>query len=456
MLSVLKFGGTSVAGDVAIKQLETIVSSKEEKVVVVVSALSGVTNSLTELIALIETEKKIEIKKMLTTLETKHLSLANNLMLPGSLIKQIKDDFEKLKQLATALLVLGEISDRTRDKILAYGEILSSRIVYEHIKNRSRKVVEYLDSRKIIKTDMQYTEAMVLFDKSMKAISEFSTNIEKSDILICGGFIASDLKDHTTTLGRGGSDYTAAIIASLLKAEKIEIWTDVDGVLTCDPRLIKEAKRVKRLSFEEASELAYFGAKVLHPKTIQPAIKQGIPVWVLNSKRPNDSGTEIVRETIKKHALKAIAFRKNITIIRIHSNRMLGAYGFLSKVFSVFEEYQTSVDLVATSEVSVSLTVDENKSLNEIVEKLSNFAKIDLFKNQAIISVVGEGIRHTCGIASRFFKSIESVNIPMISMGASEVNLSILVSELDVEKAVKSIHKEFFSGELDSDIFVDK
>jgi aspartate kinase len=257
----------------------------------------------------------------------------------------------------------------------------------------------------------------------------------------------------TTTIGRGGSDYSAAILGAAVDAEEIQIWTDVDGILTTDPRIVAEAAKVKTISFAEASELAYFGAKVLHPSTLLPAMAKEIPVRVRNSRRPQVEGTAIVRHAPPSRALvKAIAFKRGITVINVASDRMLMAHGFLARLFAVFDKHETPVDMVATSEVSVSMTLDDTRHLDALIADLQSFGEVWVERDQALVCLIGERLKYTPGLASRIFSSIEEVNVSMISHGASAINVSFIVADSDVELAVKLLHREFFS-ELDAETF---
>ena len=268
-----------------------------------------------------------------------------------------------------------------------------------------------------------------------------------------GGFIASTMEGITTTLGRGGSDFTASIVGAGVGAEEIQIWTDVDGMLTADPTILPGGHRVKIISFAEAAELAYFGAKVLHPSTVIPAIERNIPVLILNSRRPDVPGTRIVSEAVLcRNVVKSIACKRRITLVNIHSTRMLMAHGFLRRIFEIFDRLETPVDMVATSEVSVSLTIDNTAQLQKICAELTEFSEVSMEPDQAIVCLVGENIRFTPGVASRVFNALNGINIRMISQGASLLNLSVVVAEKDVRAAVESLHKEFFS-ELDPEVF---
>lgn len=443
-VTISKFGGTSVKDAAAINRLFNIIKSKNGKTIVVVSACSGITDSLLNLIKQLQSGKLTKAIAILDYVFEFHLQLTASLGLQDNTINFIEVQKNELLQLVKALDVLGEISPKSCDMILSIGEILSSRIITDFVISQHQNAI-HVDSRELIKTDNQFTEANVDFKTTNKRIFKVLTPLlKKFDIVICGGFIASDKNFNTTTLGRGGSDYSAAIIASGIKANNLEIWTDVSGIMTSDPRLIKNARVIKELTYDEASELAYFGAKVLHPKTIQPAVMNEIPVSVLNSYLPEHPGTKIVSKSKNSAIIKAIAFRKNIIVINITSNRMLGAYGFLGKVFEVFKKFETSVDIVTTSEVSISLTIEDNKNLKQLLNELKKFADVEVNKNYGIICAVGEGIRDTAGIAARFFKVLRGINILMVSIGASEVNISIVVQDVDLERAVNLLHKEFF------------
>jgi aspartate kinase len=454
-MKVMKFGGTSVKDADSIKRTVEIIAHQDEKIFVVVSAFAGVTNSLVKIVELLQMKKFNEAYQESEILKFRHQTVADDLGVNTDTDDFFKWTFTHLKDVIGAIEILGEITPKSIDLILSKGEILSSKIISEFIVAEGMSAC-LIDSTEIIKTDSNFNEAEVDVATSESNINLIFRNLSKNfNVFICGGFIGSNSDGFTTTLGRGGSDYTAAIIASALNAEKLEIWTDVDGILTTDPRIEPDAKLIKQVSYSEASELAYFGAKVLHPKTIYPAISKQIPVYVLNSFNPDSTGTLITEKTPFANMIKSIAFRRNITVINITSNRMLGAYGFLAKVFEIFKLHETSVDLVSTSEVSISLTIDNTKNIKNIIEDLSEFAKIDLINNQAIISAVGEGIRDTSGIAARFFGVLEGVNVTMITFGASEVNLSIIVNETELDTAVKLLHSEFFKNQNDNSIFLE-
>ena len=448
---VMKFGGTSVKDASAIRNVCEIVKSRYEKAWIVVSAFSGVTNKLVQISDNLQKGEIDNVIKLADDLETIHIKVANELNLVDSQ-EFIHKYIAYLKSIFVAINVIGELTPKSVDLILATGEKLSSKIIAEYFKLNGLNST-HCDSTKVIKTDSNFNSAELDFNETKKQIDAFIESNLNIDYFVCGGYIASDNDGNITTLGRGGSDYTAAVISWAISAESLEIWTDVDGILTCDPRLVPTAKLLTQVSYQEAAELAYFGAKVLHPKTIHPAISKDIPVYVLNSFNPSCSGTLISKEPIVTDLIKSIAFRKNITLINIISNRMLGAFGFLAKVFEIFKNNKTSVDLVSTSEVSISLTIDNTDNLENIISELSSFSIIEKFDNMAIISAIGSGIRATSGIASRFFTTLKGVNISLITFGASEVNLSIVINNNDLESAVKMLHQEFFDNNLNTEIF---
>ncbi|HPI74617.1 MAG TPA: aspartate kinase, partial [bacterium] len=282
--------------------------------------------------------------------------------------------------------------------------------------------------------------------------------VNRAVVPVMQGFVGADADGRTTTLGRGGSDYSATLIGAMLNAAAVEIWTDVDGVLTADPTLVPEAKRIRRMTFQEAAELAYFGAKVLHPASLLPAVGKNIPVSVLNSQRPEADGTlispKLIESDSKECVVKSIAYKEDITVVTVTSTRMLMAYGFLSSIFEIFNRYQTSVDLVTTSEVSVSVTIDQKDRLAEIQRDLSHFSQLEVQSHKAIVCLVGQRMRRTAGMPGLIFSILSDIPIHLISQGASEINISFVVDERDLPVVVRSLHKRFFSGPLDPEIFV--
>jgi aspartate kinase len=303
-------------------------------------------------------------------------------------------------------------------------------------------------------TDATYTRAVPIFDETNERLNlKVKPLLENGRVPVMGGFIGSTRSGVTTTIGRGGSDFSAAIVGAGLNAEAIEIWTDVDGMLTTDPNLCPDAHRIRVISFDEAAELAYFGAKVLHPATVLPAIQKNIPVFVLNSRNPSCEGTKIAaRAPHCKNIFKAIAAKKRITIVNVAAPRMLLAHGFLKTIFEAFDRHRVAVDVVSTSEVSVSLTVDSNEAIPALAADLAKLADVKYEGRKAIVCLVGESLRETPGIAARVFGELSDLKIRMISQGASEINLTFVVEEEDVPGVIRRLHAAFFS-DLDPAVF---
>lgn len=456
---IMKFGGTSVEDARAINVvIETVSRERQRQPVVVLSAIAGATNTLLHSAHLAVAGKLDEATAGLNQLLERHVTILENLVEDRAtvqrLIAEIRGQFNELKNLCQGIAILGELTNRSLDAIACVGERLSSLIVAEAMNARGIPT-SLVDARTVVITDDHFTSATPLFNHiEEKAKSIIQPNIEKNRVVVTQGFIGSTTKGVTTTLGRGGSDYSAAILGSVLHADEIQIWTDVDGVLTADPRIVPSAKKLRILSFREASELAYFGAKVLHPSTILPAVRKNIPVVVLNSKRPNASGSQIVANPPKSNvAVKAIASKKGITVINIQSMRMLMAYGFLESIFSIFSRHKTPVDLVSTSEVAVSITIDTTSRLDQIIADLEEFAEVTVYEQKAIVCIVGELMHSTAGVADRIFRALGDINAMMVSQGASEINMSLVVNEADVNEAVRRLHKEFFEPVPEQELF---
>jgi aspartate kinase len=452
---VMKFGGSSVESQDAVARVTRIVKSYEERrPIVVVSAMGKTTNKLLEAASEAAAGRRDQALTLVDELRGSHLT--HGLALAGAaaaeLDRYIRTHFEWLEELVKGLSVVGELSPRSTDAIASVGERLSSLIVSFAFRAAGLRS-QHVDARRVILTDDRFTQAQPLLEETYALLAENVVPIAESCVAVMGGFIGSTKDGHTTTLGRGGSDFTAAIVGAGVDAEEIQIWTDVDGMLTADPRIIPGGYRVKSLSFDEAAEMAFFGAKVLHPATVLPAVEKNIPVLILNSRRPEVQGTRITSEAAPcRNPVKSISCKRNVTIVNIRSTRMLLAHGFLRRIFEIFDRAATSVDMLSTSEVSVSLTVDNTENLDEIREAVRQFAEFTVEEGQAIICLVGENIRHTPGIAGRAFQVLSKKNIRMISQGASLLNLGFVVADNDVVDAVFALHKEFFS-ELDPEVF---
>ncbi|MBP8975993.1 MAG: lysine-sensitive aspartokinase 3 [Bacteroidetes bacterium] len=451
---VMKFGGTSVEDAKAMNNVISIIQKAQpQQPIVVLSAISGATTTFMKAASMSLDGQLDEAHARLNQLLERHIAIAENLIDDRPTIQQLilsfKRRFEELKNICHGIALLGELTNRSLDAIASIGERLSTLILAEAMEQRGLPV-ELVDARTFMITNDNFTAAMPLFDIVNEKVREiFPPLLQSGKIPLTQGFIGTTSKGITTTLGRGGSDYTASIIGASLGAKEIQIWTDVDGVLTADPRIVPNAQKLDTISFNEASELAYFGAKVLHPSTILPAIEKNIPVIVLNSKHPENTGTRIIAKPPSSNlTVKSIASKKGIIVINIISSRMLMAYGFLEMIFSIFNKYKTPVDLVSTSEVAVSLTIDNSTHLEQIVVELEQAAEVNVFTDKAIVCVIGERIRSISGIARRVFNALGDINVMMISQGASEINMSLVVNEVDVEETVKRLHSEFFEKQI--------
>jgi aspartate kinase len=444
---VLKFGGTSVQNAEMMDMTLAITERRiDEGLVLVASAMSKVTDQLQQIAKLLGDGKEAESEKILAGIETRHLECARSFLSGPNeegCTADLKAVISELRALIKALAMLKEWSKRSNDAILAFGERLSTIILTYRARERGMRV-ELFDSRELVKTDDNFTQAMPMEDLTNRLIST-TLKPRPGSLTIVQGFIASTTGGATTTLGRGGSDYTATIVGAALKADAVEIWTDVNGIMTADPRIVNEARTIPLISYREAAELAYFGAKVIHPATIQPAVNLGIPVWVKNTFKPEAEGTKIIAN-IPANGLKAIACKKGITLINVSSSRMLLAYGFLRKIFETFEKHQTPVDLIATSEVSVSMTIDNASAVGAIARDLSEIGTVGVEAEKSIICLVGQDLWKDTVFLSRVFQSLKSTPVRMISLGSSDINLSLVVPEANTEDSVRRLHDEFFGG----------
>ncbi|MBZ5603593.1 MAG: lysine-sensitive aspartokinase 3, partial [Acidobacteriia bacterium] len=416
---VMKFGGSSVESREAIERVAGIVRDHlAQNPVVVVSAMGKTTNKLLAIASAAVAGQRQRALEQVEALRNFHCRESSDVD------AEIESHFNELGELVRGLAVMGELTPRATDAISAFGERLSSIIVTAHFNRAGLKAV-HLDSRKVILTDRRHTQAAPIFAETNARLTATIPPLVKDRVVVMGGFIASTEDGVTSTLGRGGSDYTAAIVGAGIGAKEIQIWTDVDGMLTADPRILPGGFRVKTCSFAEAAELAYFGSKVLHPATVIPAIEKNIPVRILNSRRPEVEGTLIVAEAPPcANPIRSIACKQNITLVNIVSTRMLMAHGFLRRIFEIFDRFETPVDMLATSEVSVSLTIDSTAALPAIRAELETFAEVSVEDNQAIVCLVGDAIRQSPGVSARVFSALDAINVRMISQGASEINIT--------------------------------
>lgn len=447
--TVMKFGGTSVEDAAAFERVARIVGARHAlRPVVVVSAMSRATDGLVGAARTAAAGDPAGALRGVDELLARHRAVASALLAgpereaAGALIDEARAELEEL------LRVVARHPGTRRalhDEIVAHGERLSSALLAAAFRAGGLPA-RAVDARRCVRTDDEHGRATPRMDeteRSTRAVLE--PVLAAGEIPVLGGFIGSTAEGATTTLGRGGSDYSAALLGAALAAREIQIWTDVSGFLTADPRVVPAARSIGHLHYAEAAELAYFGAKVLHPKTIQPAVEREIPVRICNSREPAAASTLIdARSERSPRGIKAIAHKPGITVVQVSSARMLGAYGFLHALFEVFDRHRVAVDIVATSEVSVSLTVEEAERLPPVVEELRRLGRVEVEDGYAIVCAVGEGLRHTPGVAARAFGTLADINISLVSQGASSINLTFVVREPQVQEVVARLHRSFF------------
>jgi len=451
-LIVIKFGGTSV-GDAqrVAKAIDIVAERREQSPIVVVSALAGVTN---ELVAATEAARASDIDRVnqiIAAVRQRHEDVAMRLVQQKfdffeSFIKQLDKQIDQIHTILRGIALLGEITARARDKVIGLGEKLSS-VLFAYSMMMRALPGEHVDSEEVVITDGRFGEAAPQMEETRAAAQRvLHPLIERRLIPVMGGFIGRTRDGATTTLGRGGSDYSAAVIGAAVGADEIQIWTDVDGMMTADPRLIPGARVIDRISYVEAAELAWFGAKVLHPKTIAPAVTQRIPVRVLNTHNVASPGTLITQEgdTRDSAGPRAVAVKRGITVVHMTSNRMLGAHGFLARLFAIFEELEVSVDLITTSEVSVSVTIDEKHNLQQLIERLKPVADVEVRENQCIVAIVGRNLMRDSMVGAKIFEAMRGIPTSMFSLGTSGLNLSIVADDADADRCVRAIHAALF------------
>ena len=464
---VMKFGGTSVADTAAIKRVIALVARERERnpatpgPVVVVSALSGVTDRLLEIGETAGSGDAGHAFEIIDQLCGRHVDLAAALVQSDpdrtTMLATIRRECDALRGLAQALGVLHDVSPRSLDALAATGELLSSHVIAAAVADAGLPAT-WIDARRAVVTDAEHTAAAPLVAETAAALErEMRPHLDAGRVPVLGGYVGATPEGVTTTLGRGGSDYSASIIGACLGAREIQIWTDVDGMLTADPRVVDAPALVPRLSFAEASELAYFGAKVLHPATIQPAVTRDIPVRILNSRRPDVAGTLITAETPdggtaasfgdgRGGPVTAIACKRDVTVIDITSSRMLMAYGFLRRLFEVFERLKTPVDVVCTSEVSVSVTIDDRRRLPALLEEVRGFAEVSCEDRMALVCVVGERLRTDPHVFTNIVKTLDGIPFRMVSQAASRRNITFVLRQADLAIAMNRLHEHFFSA----------
>ena len=445
---VCKFGGTSVADASAISRVIEIIDAKRAlQPVVVVSALGGATNMLLDLASKAANGELPVALQLIEQLRDRHLREARTLLHGAAEVddrcRDIGAAFDELAQLAEAFKTLGYLSPRSLDAVAAIGELLSSQIVAAAFRARGHDAV-YVDARDVMRTIDVFTKA----EPDVNGIAQLAQEqlvplLQQGRIPVMGGFVGATAARVTTTLGRGGSDYSASLIGAAIDATSIEIWTDVDGMLTADPRVIPGARLIERISFDEAAELAAFGAKVLHPATIAPAVQRGIPVFVFNSRNPAAKGTMIAFDA-PRLPVRAIAGKRATTMVKLRSSRMLLAPGFLRRVFAVFEAHRTSVDVVTTSEVSVSVTLDDATNLAAILQDLAAFGDVSVSPRAGLIAIVGAGISDGSQAIAQALGALGPIPVHMASLSATGINFTLVIDDDQVVPAMQRLHATFF------------
>jgi aspartate kinase len=452
----MKFGGTSLEDAEAFSRVRHIIGKQAaSRPVVIASAMSRVTDALLKCVSLAaENPEDVAASHLLDEHLGRHLDVARALLSlenQNEIAAGIESARREIAELLKTLAARPALRPQLQDVILSYGERLSANLLTAVLREGNLHA-RYVDARRCIVTNAEHGRAEpFLPETERRTRGEIEPLLEAASVPVLGGFIGASEDGMTTTLGRGGSDYTAALVGAALSAREIQIWTDVTGVLTADPRVIESARTIRRLSYAEAAELAYFGAKVLHPKTIQPAVEQRIPVRVCNSRLPEEDGTLVSFESEPSpQIIKAIAHKTGVTIVQITSARMLGTHGFLHALFDIFNRHRMIIDVVATSEISVSLSLDDASALPHVIEELKQLGEVSVEPQRAIICVVGEGLGSTPGIAARVFNCLTSINISLISQGASSINLTFVIAETDLKETLRLLHAGFFASDVNA------
>ncbi len=437
-MKVMKFGGTSVGKPERMRQIAELITADKEPVIVVLSALSGTTNTLVEISNRLAASDNQGANEKITILEYHYQEFIDDLLQDAAIHSRAKvilnEHFEFLR-----ITQKISLSDALNKDILAQGELLSTKLFSLFLEQAKIEHI-LLPALDFMRLDQNEEPDLALIQEKLNGLL---ANYSNSNIYVTQGYICRNARGEVDNLKRGGSDYTASLIAAALKASVCEIWTDIDGMHNNDPRVVDKTVAIEQLSFDEAAELAYFGAKILHPTCIWPAQQENIPVKLLNTMQPSALGTVIKKEA-GSIGVKAVAAKDNIIAIKIKSSRMLLAYGFLRKIFEVFEKYKTPIDMITTSEVAVSVTIDSDIHLNEIIDELSNIASVEVERGQTIVSIVGNEIAKTDEVLNKLFQSINEIPITMVSYGGSPHNISLLIPSGQKAKTLQLINKGLF------------
>ncbi|HEY5745703.1 MAG TPA: aspartate kinase [Chryseolinea sp.] len=435
---VLKFGGTSVGKPERMKKIAELVLGTPGKKIVVLSALSGTTNTLVAIGDHLLLGQKAKAEDEIAALE-KHYQAFIKELYSSDAFQAIGQELVSRFFIFIRLLAAGQFDNKSYRELLAQGELISTELFYQHLQERkiSARLLPALYFMSIDENDEPELE------KISERLKPLVNSLNNIDIIITQGYICRNNRNEIDNLKRGGSDYTASLVGAAIRAEEIQIWTDIDGMHNNDPRIVKKTVPISELTFDEASELAYFGAKILHPSTIVPAQKYNVPVRLKNTMDEKAPGT-IITSKGTEGSFKAIAAKDGITAINIRSSRMLMAYGFLRRVFEVFENHKTSIDMITTSEVAVSLTIDSNSQLPSIETELRKFGTIEVDKDQTIICIVGQKITEQKGVLKKIFDALSEVPVRMVSCGGSTNNVSVLVDKQYKEKALNDLNEKLF------------
>lgn len=435
---IMKFGGTSVGKPERMKKIGDLVTSTPGKKVVVLSALSGTTNALVSIGDNLLKGSLDAAENDIATLE-KHYQQFISELYTSEAFQAIGQEIVSRFFILIRLLAAGSFDDKSYRELLAQGELMSTELFYQHMQERkiNSRLLPALHFMSIDENEEPELE------KIAQRLNPLLNSLKNIDIIITQGYICRNHKNEIDNLKRGGSDYTASLIGSAIRAEEIQIWTDIDGMHNNDPRIVKKTFPISELTFDEASELAYFGAKILHPSTIVPAQKYNVPVRLKNTMDEKAPGT-IISDKGVDGGFKAVAAKDGITAIKIKSSRMLMAYGFLRRVFEVFEQYKTPIDMISTSEVAVSLTIDNNANLDQILNELAAFGTVEVDTNQTIICIVGHNIGKHEGVLNKVFNALEKIPVRMVSVGGSSNNISVLVSSEQKVTSLKALNEGLF------------
>ena len=448
---VMKFGGSSLATSDALTRVAGLIADRATRApVVVVSATGRTTDGLVAAVELASRGALADARRQVAVIRDDLLAAAAPVLADVAGLERLVDEHcDELDRTLTELAAGdGGARPRLTDAALSHGERISSLVMARLLVQRGLDAV-HVDARDVLVTDDRFTEAAPSFEPTNERLDRLvRPHAAAGRVAVMGGFIARTADGRPSTLGRGGSDFSASIVGAGVGADEIQIWTDVDGVMTADPSVVPDARPLPRLSFAEASELAYFGGRVLHPRTVLPAVERDIPVRVLNSRKPEVAGTLIVAECPPSGlTVKSIAYKEGITVIDVRSTRMLMAHGFLAAIFEVFDRLETAVDVVSTSEVAVSLTIDRTDRLADLVRGLRRIADVRHTGGQAIVCLVGEAIRETPGVGATAFTALRAINVRMVSQGSARTNFSLVIDERDVPAAVRALHAAFFEAQ---------